>query len=66
MKVYALEHKQYGGYRGIVYNDVADTKVSKDGKYTTLIFSDGSKVKKLTRLITSIELTAKNKEEERK
>lgn len=51
MKVSALEHKQYGGYRAIVYNDVISTKLSRDGKYTTLLFSDGGKVKKLTRLL---------------
>lgn len=55
MKVEALEHKQYGGYRAIAYHDVIDTKVSKDGKYTTLIFADGGKVKKLTRLIKKVE-----------
>lgn len=51
MKVEALEHKQYGGYRAIVYNDVVNLKKSKDEKYTTLIFADGSKIKKLSRLI---------------
>lgn len=55
MKVTALEHKQYGGYRGIVYHGVIGTKQSKDGKYTTLLFPDGEKIKKLTRLIKAIE-----------
>ena len=54
MDVDALEHKQYGGYRAIRYHDVTETRQSKDGKYTTLIFADGSKVKKLTRLITKV------------
>ncbi len=61
MKVNALEHKQYGGYRAIVYNDVMSTRLSKDGKYTTLIFSDGGKVKKLTRLLRNIVPNANNK-----
>ncbi len=55
MKVNALEHKQYGGYRAIVYNDVVSATQSKDGKYTTLVFADGVKVKKLSRLIRAIE-----------
>ena len=54
MKVYALEHKQYGGYRAISYPDVI--KVSKNVKTgkTTLYFADGGKVTKLTRLIKEI------------
>jgi len=54
MKVEALEHKQYGGYRGINYLDVVETRLSKDGKYTYLIFADGYKMRKLTCLIRNI------------
>ena len=54
MIVKALYRRQYGGYRSEVYNDVASVVVSKDGKYTTLVFTDGGKVKKLSRLITEI------------
>ncbi len=59
MKVLALEHKQYGGYRAISYPDVIKLSKSKDGKRTTLHFADGGKVTKLTRLITWIEITKK-------
>lgn len=52
--VHALEHKQYGGYRSIIYHDVVDIKTSADGKYTTLVFSDGAKVKKLSKLIKEV------------
>ena len=53
MKVYALEHKQYGGYRAIVYPDVVKITKSKDGQKTILHFVD-SKITKLTRLITEV------------
>lgn len=54
MKVYALEHKQYGGYRGICYPDVVKITISKDKKRTIMYFADGGKVTKLTRLITEV------------
>ena len=54
MKVRALEHRQYGGYRAILYHDVTETKLSKNGKYLTLVFSDGGKVRKLSELIIEI------------
>lgn len=54
-KVIAKEPQQYRRtYQRLSFNDVVEIRQSKDGKYTTLIFTDGGKSRRLTRLIESI------------
>ena len=54
-RVIAKEPQQYRTtYQRLSFDDVVRIKKSKDGKYTTLVFSDGGTSRRLTRLIESI------------
>lgn len=56
MKVIVKEPQQYRStYQRLSFDDVVDLRQSKDGKYTTLIFADGGKSRRLTRLIESVQ-----------
>ncbi len=55
-RVTVLEPRQYKStYRGVVFSDVIEMRKNKDGSKTTLIFEDGTKSIRQTRLIEKVE-----------
>ncbi len=56
MQVWAKEPQQYRStYTTFRFPDVKEIKVSKDGKYTTLVFDDGYKSRRMTKNIVKVE-----------